>query len=132
MAITNMTIAEGATYTPSGGVNFALTESGERIGDGKVYHNAAEANFLVREKVLVSSRVPRLGADGEWVKCKHSFRIVRPYTTSSGKVVQNLFRGEIEVHPGAGQTEIDNLVNLAVGFMVSSASAEFRRSGTLS
>lgn len=132
MSVIGVQLSEGATYTPAGGTNITFEATGETIANGVVCANGAETDFFAREKLYAVSRMPSLGADGDFTKQKSSLRIVRPSTLASGKVVYNLIRIEVEVHPEDGATEVANLRNLGVAALESSDLDEFFEAGAVS
>jgi hypothetical protein len=131
MAIDGISLNEGATYTPAGGSAITFDSTGETVANGVVCHNSAESDFFAREKLYATSRMPSLGSDGEYSKLKSSLRIVRPSTLASGKVVYNLIRIEVEVHPEDGATEVANLRTLGLAALNSSSLDDFFESGSI-
>jgi hypothetical protein len=105
--------------------------TGESVANGVVLANGAESDFFAREKMYATSRMPVLGSDGEFTKQKSSLRIVRPSVLASGKVVYNLIRIEIEVHPEDGATEVANLRALGLSALNSSDFDEFFEAGAI-
>lgn len=131
MSVNGIALNEGGTYTPSGGTSITFDATGENVANGVVCVNTAEADFYQREKLYAVSRVPAIGSDGEYSKLKSSLRIVRPSTLTSGKVVYNLIRIEIEVHPEDGGTEVANLRTLGLAALNSTDLDDFFELGSL-
>lgn len=130
MSVNGVALNEGATYTPAGGSAITFDATGESVANGIVCHNASETDFFQREKLYATSRQPAIGSDGDYTKMKNSLRIVRPSTLTSGKVVYNLIRIELEVHPEDGATEVSNLRTLGLAALNSTSLDDFFESGS--
>jgi hypothetical protein len=132
MSVDNLTLNEGGTFNaPTGGSNITFNPTGETVANGVVSHNDSDADFYTREKLYAVSRQPTVGSDGEYTKMKNSLRIVRPSTLASGKVVYNLIRIEVEVHPEDGASEVTNLISLGTSALNSSDAEDFFQYGSL-
>jgi hypothetical protein len=131
MAIDGISLTEGATYTPAGGSTITFDSSGEEVANGICCINVAESDYYAQEKLYAVSRQPAVGSDGEFTKRKVSLRIVRPSTLTSGKIVYNLIRIEVEVHPEDGVTESDNLRSLGMSALNSSSLDNFFDAGSI-
>lgn len=131
MSINGIAISDGATYTPAGGTAITFDATGEQVAGGIVCVNQAETDFFAREKLYTTSRVPSLGSDGEYTKLKSSARIVRPLVIASGKVVYNVVRVELEVHPESAAGEVASLRSLGAGICVLSGFDDFFTVGSL-
>lgn len=131
MSINGIVLKEGATYTPAGGSNITFELTGKSVANGVSCHNMGETDFFQREELVATSRMPSKGTDGEYSKQKSSLKIVRPDTLASGKVVYNLIRIDIEVHPETGVTEVGNLRSLGMAALNAAGLNNFFENGSL-
>lgn len=132
MSVDNLALNEGGTFNaPTGGSTTTFNPNGETVANGVVSHNDSEADFYAREKLYAVTRQPAVGSDGEYTKMKNSLRIVRPSTLASGKVVYNLIRIELEVHPEDGSAEAQNLISLGTSALNSADAEDFFLFGSL-
>lgn len=130
MPINGAVIKEGATYAPTGGTDITFSLTGERVANGIVTANMAETDFFAREKLTATSKMPILLSDGDYSKMRTQVRIVRPKVLASGKVVYNVVKIEMEIHPTT-PTEVANLKGLACGVLSDSDFTSFWEAGNL-
>lgn len=109
MALSSAIVKTGSTaMTPTGGSDQTFTPDGQTVPNGIHVADAAQADFRIRDNIAFKSRVPSLQNDGTYTKSKRSVTLVLPRFLSSGKVVFNIARLDIEVHPEMSATvELD-------------------------
>jgi hypothetical protein len=100
MTLASCIVKTGSTaMTPTGGSDQTFTPDGQTVANGVHVHDAAQADFRVRDNITFKNKNPTLNGDGTYSKAKRSALLVMPRLLASGLVVFNLARLELEVHP---------------------------------
>lgn len=132
MSIKNCTLKQNATsITVVGGTDLNFVEDGVEVKSGVHVHAPSVADFRVRPNITFKNRNPTLQADGQYTKGKREFSIAQPKLLASGKIVFNVYRGSIEVHPESTPAELDNLLFLGAQLPADTEVLDFMRVGTL-
>lgn len=105
----SISLLDGGTTSTAGGAAQAFDRTSTPVTSGMEYADVAETDFFARQKVIVTSRMPSLQADGSWSKQKSSVRFVAPITLADGTIAYNVARVEIECHP---ESTVANLTEL--------------------
>jgi hypothetical protein len=113
MALKNMSILAGATLSATGGTAKVFADDGVSVANGVHLVVPATADYRVRESATVKFRPPVLLPDGTYTRDKKSLSLTIPQLLANGKIVNNVFRLERELHPelsAANATEFNKLV----------------------
>lgn len=127
----SIVLKAGGTTTTAGGTDQTFNRSNATVVNGNEYVDVAEADFFLREKVIISVRPPALQADGSWSKMKISARFVKPITLANGDVSFQIARHEVEVHPEASAAVLAEMREMGGQLAVSAAMNAVYTAGTL-
>lgn len=109
----SITLKDGGTTTTAGGSDQSFDRTSLSVTNGYEYADVAEADFFARQKVIATSRMPTLQADGSYSKQKTSVRFVMPITLADGTISYNVARVEIEAHPESSAANLAELREMA-------------------
>lgn len=127
----SLTILAGATLSATGGTSKTYTPDGVTIVGGAHLSDASVTDFRVRPTISAKAKMPSLAPDGGWSKGKYSLTHSVPMTTASGKVVFNLVRVELEVHPELSAADALELRNKGAQLLFDSDLTNFWQAGSL-
>lgn len=100
MSLTNAVVKTGATWSPTGGTDLALTSSGRSIKDGLELVVTSDASLLLRRsvelKVSMPSLPPSANAYAKLGRRSLTYRI--PFVAADGKLYTQLIRVEASFH----------------------------------
>jgi len=99
MGLKNMSLLSSATITPSGGTALVFSDDGVTIQNGVHLVVPADADYRTRRSITAKYRPPVVDKDGVYTKDKKYLSITIPQILASGKIVNNVWRVEREVHP---------------------------------
>lgn len=132
MPINGSTIMMGATGgTITGGTSATFSQDGVEVKNGIHVADSSEADFTIRPNATFRNRNPELLPDGSYSKAKRSISYVKPKKLTSGSVVFNVARIELEMHPEMSVTEVANLRYEAAQMLLDADFTNFITLGTL-
>lgn len=131
MGIQNMTLLDGATVSATGGTTQTFTPDGVTVPNGIHVADAANADFKTRENIVFRTKNPAL-VNGEYSKGKRWVTFVVPQVLTSGTIVFNLVRIEVEVHPDMASADFTDMLKKAAQLFVDTDLATFWSAGSLS
>lgn len=132
MGLKNMSINTGGTLANTGGTAVVFADDGVTIPNGVHLVAPATADFRVRENATFRYRPPVLQADGTYSRSKLTASVTKPKILASGKVVNNTFRIEGEIHPESSATEALDIRKLAAQLLFDADTDNFWNAGSLS
>lgn len=131
MALKNMSISTGATIAVTGGTAKAFVDTGVSVPGGvNVVVPATAAS--VRESATFRHRPAQLLPDGSWTRKKETVSLTVPKLLASGKIVNNTFRLERDIHPETSAAEAVDLNKLAAQLCVDADTDNFWLVGSTS
>lgn len=132
MTIAALSLQKDATGgTTTGGTAMSLTDDGQDVKNGIHVADAGEPNFLVRTNLTLRTRNPQRQSDGTYSKAKRFATVVVPKVITSGDVVYNLVRIEVEAHPETTDAELTNLHMLGAQIFTDADLEAFLKTGSL-
>lgn len=131
MGIQNMTLLDGATVSATGGTAKTFTPDGVTVPNGIHVADAANADFKTRENIVFRTKNPAL-VNGEYTKGKRWVTYVIPMVLTSGAIVFNLVRVEVEVHPDMPSAAFVDMLKKASQLFIDSDMTTFWSAGSLS
>lgn len=108
MGAQNVTLLRGATVAATGGTSQAFTPDGVSIDGGIHLADAGQTSFKLRSSIVLKTKNPQL-VQGEYTKGKRWLTLMQPMVLTSGSVVQNVVRIEVEVHPDLASADVVDL-----------------------
>lgn len=131
MGIQNMTLLSGATVSATGGTTVNFAPDGVSVPNGVHVADSANADFKTRANVTLRTRNPQL-VNGVFTKNKRWVTYVAPQVLSSGDIVFNLVRVEVEFHPDLAAADLTEMLKRGAQVMIDSDLATFWSMGSLS
>lgn len=131
MGIQNMTLLDGATVSATGGTAKTFTPDGVSVPNGIHVADAANADFKTRENIVLRTKNPAL-VNGEYTKGKRWVTYVAPMVLTSGTIVFNLVRVEVEVHPDMPSANFTEMLKKASQLFIDPDLTTFWSAGSLS
>lgn len=98
MGAQNASLLTGATVSATGGTAQTFTPDGVSIANGVHLADAAEANYKLRNSLVLKTRNPSL-VNGVYGKAKRWATLTVPMVQEDGSIAFNLVRIEVEVSP---------------------------------
>jgi len=132
MGVKNASILTGATLSATGGTAMVFADDGVTVPNGVHISVPATADYRVRENATFRFRPPTLYPDGTYSRDKKTVTLVVPMILASGKVVNNVFRIEREVHPEYSAANAVNFNKLASQLLSDTDFDNFWSAGSLS
>lgn len=126
----SVTLLDGGTTSTAGGTGQDFDRSSTPVTNGYEYADVSETDFFARQKVLLTSRMPSLQADGSWSKQKVSCRFVLPITLADGTISYNVARVEVEVHPEATAANLAELREMGAQMLIQAGLNDLFVAGT--
>jgi len=102
-------LLDGGTTATTGGTTQTFDRTSTQVNNGYDYADVSESNHLLREHVQITSRAPALQVDGTYSKFKAKVQFIRPIQLADGTISYCIARAEIEYHPEATSTDVDEL-----------------------
>jgi hypothetical protein len=127
----SISLLDGGTSSTTGGSAQEFDRTSTPVNNGYEYADVDEADFFARQKVILSSRMPSLQADGSWSKQKTSCRFVLPITLADGTISYNVARVEIEAHPESSSANLTELREYAAQLALDAELDDLYVAGTL-
>lgn len=127
----SISLLDGGTTTTAGGAAQTFDRTSTPVNNGYEYADVSETDHLARQKVIISARNPALQSDGTWSKHKAKGQYVLPITLASGEISYNVVRVEVEYHPEASTTNVDELCEMGAQMLIGTALSDTITAGTL-
>lgn len=99
MGLKNMSINVGGTLANTGGTAVVFADDGVTVPNGVHLVVPGDTSYATRRTATAKYRPPVLDKDGVYSRDKKYISVTWPMTLASGKVVNNVGRVEVEVHP---------------------------------
>lgn len=128
----SVTLKKSGTVAVSGGTDQVLTKTAQVVTGGTQLADFSQADFRIREQVILRAKMPSLQSDGSYSKGKMSAQIVVPIILASGKTVNNVGRIEMELHPEFSGSNSIELRNRVAQLAINAALANFWLGGDMS
>jgi len=126
----SVTLLDGGTTTTAGGANQAFSRTSLPVTNGYEYADVAEADYFARQKVILTSRMPALQADGSYSKQKTSAQFVMPITLADGSISFCVARVQVEAHPETSAAQLAELREMAAQMAIQAGLDDTYKAGT--
>jgi len=131
MGVLTTTLLADATVSATGGTAQNFTPDGVEIQNGIHLADAGEPDFKLRNQLTLKTRNPQL-SNGVYGKGKRWATLNVPMVCADGKVVFNLVRIEVEVHPEMSASDYLDMLKRGSQLLFDSDTTAFWATGSLS
>lgn len=127
-----ITIPVGSTISVSGGTAKTYSSNGVQVKGGVNLVDVSATDFRTRPSIVARYNQPVLQPDGSYSKAKMTIARTAPQILASGKTVFNVVRCEIELHPEAEATVLDEMKGIGVNLLIDAELDTFWSVGNIS
>lgn len=127
----SITLKNGGVTATTGGTDQTFVRTNTPVTNGYEYADVSEPNFFLRQRIVVTTRMPQLQSDGTYSKAKASMRWIYPKLRADGSYANNVARVEVEYDPETNATELTELREFAAQFSKMTWATDVIQAGTL-